>query len=99
VLGAKEGLSLVNGTACATGLTSIALVRAERLLSWADAAAALTLEAAGGQMAAFDETVLAMRPSPGIEAVGAALRRLLDGSGLIEAAQGSRTQDALSLRA
>ncbi|TIO75155.1 MAG: histidine ammonia-lyase [Mesorhizobium sp.] len=99
VLGAKEGLSLVNGTACATGLTSIALVRAERLLSWADAAAALTLEAAGGQMAAFDETVLAMRPSPGIEAVGASLRHLLDGSGLIAAARGSRTQDALSLRA
>ncbi|TIX31279.1 MAG: histidine ammonia-lyase, partial [Mesorhizobium sp.] len=80
-------------------LTSIALVRAERLLAWADAAAALTLEAAGGQMAAFDETVLAMRPSPGIEAVGASLRRLLDGSGLIQAAHGSRTQDALSLRA
>jgi len=99
VLGAKEGLSLVNGTACATGLTSIALVRAERLLNWADAAAALTLEAAGGQMAAFDATVLAMKPSPGIQAVGAALRRLLDGSGLIAAAQGSRTQDALSLRA
>jgi histidine ammonia-lyase len=99
VLGAKEGLSLVNGTACATGLTSIALVRAERLLTWADAAAALTLEAAGGQMAAFDETVLAMRPSPGIEMVGASLRRLLDGSGLIAAAYGSRTQDALSLRA
>ncbi|TIT41220.1 MAG: histidine ammonia-lyase, partial [Mesorhizobium sp.] len=79
VLGAKEGLSLVNGTACATGLTSIALVRAERLLCWADAAAALTLEAAGGQMAAFDEHVLAMRPSPGIEAVGTSLRRLLDG--------------------
>ncbi|TGS91426.1 histidine ammonia-lyase, partial [Mesorhizobium sp. M8A.F.Ca.ET.213.01.1.1] len=66
---------------------------------WADAAAALTLEAAGGQMAAFDEHVLAMRPSPGIEAVGASLRHLLDGSGLIAAARGSRTQDALSLRA
>lgn len=99
VLGAKEGLSIVNGTACATGLTSIALVRAERLLRWADAAAALTLEAAGGQMTAFDENVLAMRPSPGIAAVGASLRRLLDGSGLIQAAQDSRTQDALSLRA
>ncbi|TGT50710.1 aromatic amino acid lyase, partial [Mesorhizobium sp. M2E.F.Ca.ET.166.01.1.1] len=46
-----------------------------------------------------DETVLAMRPSPGIEAVGASLRHLLDGSGLIAAARGSRTQDALSLRA
>ncbi|RVD68463.1 histidine ammonia-lyase, partial [Mesorhizobium sp. M4A.F.Ca.ET.029.04.2.1] len=70
-----------------------------RLLGWADAAAALTLEAAGGQMAAFDEDVLAMRPSPGIQSVGASLRRLLDGSGLIAAAHGSRTQDALSLRA
>lgn len=99
VLGAKEGLSLVNGTACATGLFSVALARAERLLAWADAVAALTLEAAGGQMAAFDETVLNLRPSAGIAAVGNALRKRLHGSGLIAAAIGRRTQDALSLRA
>ena len=74
VLGAKEGLSLVNGTACATGLTTVALSRAERLLDWADATAALTLEAAGCQVAAFDEAVLALRPSAGIEKVGATLR-------------------------
>ncbi|MBB4568702.1 HAL/PAL/TAL family ammonia-lyase [Rhizobium leucaenae] len=99
VLGAKEGLSLVNGTACATGLSSVALARAERLLAWADAVAALTLEAAGCQMAAFDEAVLALRPSKGIAAVGASLRARLQGSGLISAALGRRTQDALSLRA
>ncbi|MEF0941460.1 HAL/PAL/TAL family ammonia-lyase [Rhizobium sp. BR 362] len=99
VLGAKEGLSLVNGTACATGLASVALARAERLLAWADAAAALTLEAAGCQMAAFDEAVLALRPSKGIAAVGASLRARLQGSGLIAVALGRRTQDALSLRA
>lgn len=98
VLGAKEGLSLVNGTACATGLASVALARASRLLDWADAVAALTLEAAGCQMAAFDEAVLALRPSRGIAKVGASLRRLLDGSDLIAAALGKRTQDALSLR-
>ncbi|KRB60074.1 histidine ammonia-lyase [Rhizobium sp. Root708] len=98
VLGAKEGLSLVNGTACATGLASVALARASRLLDWADAIAALTLEAAGCQMAAFDENVLALRPSRGIAYVGASLRRRLDGSGLIAAAVGKRTQDALSLR-
>lgn len=98
VLGAKEGLSLVNGTACATGLSSIALARAERLLDWADAIAALTLEAAGCQMAAFDEAVLALRPSRGIALVGASLRRRLKGSGLVAAAVGRRTQDALSLR-
>ncbi|KAA6485651.1 histidine ammonia-lyase [Agrobacterium sp. ICMP 7243] len=99
VLGAKEGLSLVNGTACATGLFSVALARAQRLLAWADAIAALTLEAAGGQMAAFDETVLDLRQSPGIATVGASLRARLQGSGLIAAAIGRRTQDALSLRA
>lgn len=98
VLGAKEGLSLVNGTACATGLSSVAMARAERLLDWADAIAALTLEAVGCQMAAFDEAVLALRPSPGIAKVGASLRHRLEGSGLIAAAIGRRTQDALSLR-
>ncbi|NEJ16925.1 histidine ammonia-lyase [Rhizobium leguminosarum] len=98
VLGAKEGLSLVNGTACATGLTAVALLRAERLLDWADAIAALTLEAAGCQIAAFNEAVLALRPSAGIEKVGASLRARLQGSGLVAAAFGRRTQDALSLR-
>lgn len=99
VLEAKEGLSLVNGTACATGLSALALLRAERLLEWADAIAALTLEAAGCQMAAFEEAVLALRPSAGIARVGVTLRARLAGSGLIAASIGKRTQDALSLRA
>ncbi|MBB3424386.1 histidine ammonia-lyase [Rhizobium sp. BK312] len=98
VLGAKEGLSLVNGTACATGLSALAVSRAEHLLDWADAIAALTLEAVGCQMAAFDEKVLALRPSTGIAKVGRSLRSRLHGSGLVAAALGRRTQDALSLR-
>jgi len=99
VLGAKEGLSLVNGSACATGLSALAVYRAERLLDWADAIAALTLEAAGCQITAFDEAVLALRPSAGIAKVGGRLRSRLHGSGLVAAALGRRTQDALSLRA
>jgi histidine ammonia-lyase len=70
VLGAKEGLSLVSGTACATGLSSVALSRAERLLDWADAISALTLEAVGCQMAAYDADVLALRHSKGVQDVG-----------------------------
>ncbi|CAN7330424.1 HAL/PAL/TAL family ammonia-lyase [Pararhizobium sp. LjRoot238] len=98
VLQAKEGLSLVNGTACSTGLGSLALARAERFLEWADAIAALTIEALGCQAAAFDAPVLALRKSKGIEKVGRVLRQRLAGSGLIAAAKGARTQDALSLR-
>lgn len=97
-LQAKEGLSLVNGTACATGLGSIALARTERFLTWADAIAALTIEALDGQMPAFDEPVLGLRRSRGIEKTGRALRERLFDSGLILAARGARTQDALSLR-
>jgi histidine ammonia-lyase len=50
-------------------------------------------------MPAFGEAILAMRPSPGIQDVGKALRGWLHGSELIALAHGSRTQDALSLRA
>ncbi|XUY28694.1 HAL/PAL/TAL family ammonia-lyase [Agrobacterium sp. rho-8.1] len=98
ILEAKEGLCLVNGTACATGLSSVALDRAAHLLEWADAIASLTLEATGCQMLAFSEAALSLRSSRGIATVGAALRARLDGSDLIAAAQGKRTQDALSLR-
>ena len=99
VLGAKEGLSLVNGSACATGLAALALARAEHLLDWADAAAALSVEAAGCQMPAFRADVIALRPSAGMAAVAAGLNARLQGSAQIAAAAGRRTQDALSLRA
>ncbi len=97
-LGAKEGLSLVNGSACATGLAAFALSRAAALMDWADAIAALTAEAAGCQMAAFGSEVTALRPSEGMAEVAASLRARLEGSGQIALARGRRTQDALSIR-
>lgn len=99
VLEAKEGLSLVNGTPCATGLACLALARAERLLVAADAVAAMSLEVLGIQTAPFDEAVLAVRRSDGLQASGRALRAHLAGSDILARAAGRRTQDALSLRA
>ena len=99
VLVAKEGLSLVNGTACATGLACLALARSQRLLEWAEATAALTLEALGCQLDAFDGDVLALRKGTGLAAAGRALRARLAGSAHLASVQGKRTQDALSLRA
>jgi histidine ammonia-lyase len=98
-LGAKEGLSLVNGTPCATGLSALALVRTERLLDWADIAAAMTFENLQGQMSAFAAQALDLRISEGVRQVGARLRTLLHGSPILRAGAGRRTQDPLSLRA
>jgi histidine ammonia-lyase len=99
VLEAKEGLSLVNGTPCVTGLMCLALLRAERLLNWADVISAMTFENLQGQLSAFDSETLALRASAALGAVGARLRSILDGSGLVAAGAGRRTQDPLSLRA
>ena len=98
-LQAKEGLSLVNGTPCATGLAALALARTKDLFAWADAAAALTYENLGSQADAFAEGPLALRHSPGLQAAGKTLRDLLADSPMLKASAGTRTQDPLSLRA
>lgn len=97
-LGAKDGLCLVNGTRCLTGLACLALAEAEPLADWADVTGALSFEALKGQIAAYDETMLAMKPHPGLIHVGKRLRALLAGSEIVAKHQGFRTQDALSIR-
>lgn len=99
MLQAKEGLSLVNGTPCATGLAALAVTRLTKLADWADAAAAVTYENLGAQSDPFAEKPLALRKSEGLQQVGHNLRRLLVGSALLAEAAGKRTQDPLSLRA
>ena len=96
--GAKEGLSLVNGTPCMTGLSCLALDDAARLLDCADVTGAMSFEALRGQLAAFDAEVIALKASPGMQHSGQRLRALLSDSPLLAASCGIRTQDALSLR-
>ncbi|WP_337057484.1 HAL/PAL/TAL family ammonia-lyase [Pseudomonas sp. USHLN015] len=97
-LGAKDGLCLVNGLPCMTGLACLALADLEHLLRWADVIGAMSFEALRGQLAAFDQAILELKPHPGMQKVGANLRALLAGSEVIAASQGLRTQDALSIR-
>ena len=98
VLGAKDGLSLVNGTPCMTGLAALALADVERLADWADVIGAMSFEALRGQTDAFDADILALKPHPGMQQVGHHLRGLLAGSEVIASSRGLRTQDALSIR-
>jgi histidine ammonia-lyase len=98
VLEAKEGLSLINGTPCVTGLAALAMARAARLLDWTDMVAAMSFENLRGQLAAFDEDSLALRISAGLNLVGERMRITLADSGILAAVVGQRTQDPLSMR-
>ncbi len=97
-IGPKDGLSLVNGTPCMTGLACLVVADTEHLLGWADISAALSFEACGGQLAAFGEANLALKASPQVSDVGHRLRCFLSDSRWLESRQGRHTQDALSLR-
>lgn len=99
VLEAKEGLSLVNGIPCATGMAALALTRVARLLDWADLIGAMTFENLRGQLAAFDAESLSLRASSSPRRVGERLRAFLGDSAILAASTGRRTQDPLSLRA
>ncbi|TBU78826.1 histidine ammonia-lyase [Phytopseudomonas daroniae] len=97
-LGAKDGLCLVNGTPCMSGLGCLAVADATRLLQWADVIGAMSFEAQRGQIDAFDADIIALKPHPGMQQVGSNLRALLEGSEVIASSKGIRTQDALSIR-
>lgn len=99
-LQAKEGLALVNGTQGMLAVSLSALIRAENLARTADVVAAMTIEAALGTDAPFDERLHRLRPHPGQTASASNLRRLLDGSPIRESHRDSPhlVQDAYSLR-
>jgi histidine ammonia-lyase len=97
-LGAKDGLSLINGSPCMVGLGSIVMEAATRLVDWADLIAAMSFEILGGQIAAYDPAVMAAKRHASVAQVGARLRSFLDGSAIVAANKGRRTQDALSIR-
>ena len=99
-IGPKEGLALINGTDATTATLALAVRDIEALLRAADCACAMSVEALLGTAGAFAENVVALRRAPGQAASAANLRRLLEGSPLVESHRVSRhaIQDAYSLR-
>jgi histidine ammonia-lyase len=98
-LKAKEGLALINGTCGMTGIGVLALNRAGRLLTLADVAGAMTLEALRGSQVPFDERLQAVRPHPGQAASAQNLRRLLrDSEVMVSHKDCGKIQDSYTLR-
>jgi histidine ammonia-lyase len=100
-LAEKEGLALINGTDGMLGMLVLASHDLHRLLTAADVAAALSVEALLGTDAAFAADLQALRAHPGQSDSAANLRALLAGSGIMASHRGpecTRVQDAYSLR-
>ncbi len=82
MLGAKEGLALLNGTQFSTANALAALFALERVFHAALAAGALTNDAARGSDGPFDPRIHALRRHRGQIETAAALRALMAGSAI-----------------
>ncbi|HOR77510.1 MAG TPA: histidine ammonia-lyase [Anaerolineaceae bacterium] len=97
-LSAKEGLALTNGTTLMTAMGVEAWAQAQVLMTTANLAAALTLEAQNGTLRAFDAAIHNLRPQPGQTETAAQLRTILSGSQLTRPDDTKNIQDAYTLR-
>lgn len=98
-LGPKEGLALLNGTQCSTALALSGLFAAENLFASAVVCGAMSVDAAMGSDAPFDDRIHAVRGHQGQRDVAASYRELLEGSVIRQShADCSKVQDPYSLR-
>ena len=100
VLGAKEGLALINGTQVSCALALDGLFGTERVFEAAVIAGALTLDAARGSDAPFDARIHAVRGQLGQIDCAAAYRALTAGSAIRAShlENDDRVQDPYCLR-
>ena len=101
VLAEKEGLALINGTDGMLGHLSLAIDDLRMLLTSADIAAAMSVEALLGTDAVFAADLHALRPQQGQALSASNLRAMLAGSPIVESHRPSThtvVQDAYSLR-
>lgn len=97
-LKAKEGLALINGTQAMMGNAVIAVYDTEKLLKQADIVGALTVDALGGIIDAYDERIHLIRPHKGQIDVAENMRRILEGSKRVTKQGEVRMQDSYTLR-
>ena len=97
MLGPKEGLALINGTQFSTALSLWSLMEGRRLVDWAVAITALSVDVFGCRREPFDGRIHEIRQQKGQEMVAEQIMAILAGSGL-ESASGSNVQDPYAFR-
>ena len=97
-LSGKDGLALISANGVSVGHAALVIARAERAADAADVAAALSMEATAANPSILHPAVGRAKPIPGQVAAADHLRRLLEGSGLLQPGAAKSVQDALSFR-
>lgn len=99
VLGPKDGLALINGTACMAALGALAVFEARQIMKLADIATTLTLDGVKGTSAAYNPKITALKPHKGQIAAVENLNKLTANSPLKDSHPGcGKVQDPYSLR-
>lgn len=96
-LQSKEGLALINGTQFMSSYGLYCLVKADRLMKWANAIAAISFDGFDCVLDPFNENIHRVRSHEGQVSVAAAMRKLLEGSEIARQKK-SQVQDAYSFR-
>jgi histidine ammonia-lyase len=97
-LHAKEGLGLINGTQFILGHALFGLNRMKYLLNLADVIGTMSLEAYSGLKSPFMAELHEVRPYEGTKLVAQRIRKILEGSEIIDNNDYPRVQDPYSLR-
>lgn len=98
ILEAGEGLALVSSNSFSTAAAVLAMTDADTLLTTAEVAGALSLEALVANLGILDASIGEARPYPGLKTSVSNLRYLLDGSELFAPGASRALQDPLSFR-
>lgn len=97
LLQSKEGLALINGTQFMSAYGAYCLLSAKRFLAWADAIAAISIDAFNCRIDPFLNLSHIIRPHQGQIETAACISGWLEGSELI-ARKDKQTQDPYSFR-
>jgi histidine ammonia-lyase len=96
-LQSKEGIALINGTQFMSAYGLHNLVRAERLMQWANIISAISFDAFNCSEEPLNANIHAVRPHAGQISVAEVLRKLLHGSEIMSQ-QKTNVQDPYSFR-
>ena len=94
----KEGLGMTNGTCAMTSVGALALYDTICAAQLGDVIASMAFEGLTGLRNAFDPRIHAARGQRGQMLVAENMRRLLEGSEILDSCQKDRVQDAYALR-